>query len=228
MTQHILIVEDEPDLAFLLRRNLEAEGFTITHAADGELAIQTISRTAFDLIILDLMLPKRGGLDVLQETRRVRPELPVIVLTARSGVQDRVRGLKLGADDYVTKPFDMTELIARVQAVLRRTQEETPAPSIRLGDLEIDFSRMQATRRGVDAGLSSREFQVLRALAERRGEVVRRDELLRAAWGPDEAVTERTIDAHIKNLRKKIELDPKNPVYLRTVQREGYLLVREA
>lgn len=225
MTRQILIVEDEPNLAFLIAQNLEVEGFSITKAPDGEAAIDVVLAHSFDLIILDLMLPKRSGLDVLREVRRVRPKLPVIILTARTSVTDRVQGLKLGADDYMSKPFEMAELLARVQAVLRRTQDEPLPDDLTLGDLRVDFARMTAIRNGQDVALSSREFRVLRALAQHRGQVITREELLRAAWSADEAVTERTVDAHIKNLRKKIEHDPANPVFLRTIHREGYVLV---
>lgn len=225
MTRQILIVEDEPNLAFLIAQNLEVEGFTITKAPDGEAAIDAVLAHSFDLIILDLMLPKRSGLDVLREVRRVRPKLPVIILTARTSVTDRVQGLKLGADDYMSKPFEMAELLARVQAVLRRTQDAPLPDDLSLGDLRVDFARMTAARNGQDVALSSREFRVLRALAQHRGQVITREELLRAAWSADEAVTERTVDAHIKNLRKKIEQDPANPVFLRTIHREGYVLV---
>lgn len=225
MTRQILIVEDEPNLAFLIAQNLEVEGFSITKAPDGEAAIDAVLAHSFDLIILDLMLPKRSGLDVLREVRRVRPKLPVIILTARTSVTDRVQGLKLGADDYMSKPFEMAELLARVQAVLRRTQDAPLPDDLTLGDLRVDFARMTAVRNGQDVALSSREFRVLRALAQHRGQVITREELLRAAWSADEAVTERTVDAHIKNLRKKIEQDPANPVFLRTIHREGYVLV---
>ncbi len=225
MTRQILIVEDEPNLAFLIAQNLEVEGFSITKAPDGEAAIDAVLAHSFDLIILDLMLPKRSGLDVLREVRRVRPKLPVIILTARTSVTDRVQGLKLGADDYMSKPFEMAELLARVQAVLRRTQDAPLPDDLSLGDLRVDFARMTAVRNGQDVALSSREFRVLRALAQHRGQVITREELLRAAWSADEAVTERTVDAHIKNLRKKIEQDPANPVFLRTIHREGYVLV---
>lgn len=225
MNRTLLIVEDEPNLAFLLRWNLEVEGFAVVTASDGDAAVSAVRDQPLDLIILDLMLPRRSGLDVLREVRRRRPKLPVIILTARTGLDDRVQGLKLGADDYISKPFEMAELLARVQAVLRRTALAPGPNEIDLGDLHVDFVRMTARRKNRDLALSSREFRVLRALARRRGEVVTRDELLRAAWSADEAVTERTVDAHIKNLRKKIEADPANPVFLRTVHREGYMLI---
>lgn len=227
MTRTILVVEDETDLAYLLQRNLEAEGYDVSVASDGDAAIRLAQSAPPDLVLLDLMLPKRSGIDVLRVIRAAQPQLPVIILTARTAVAERVQGLKLGADDYIGKPFEMTELLARIQAVLRRSadQHSDAIESITLGGLYVDFLRLTAVRNATEVALSSREFKVLRALAQRRGQTVSRNELLAEAWAKDEAVTERTVDAHIKNLRKKIEPDPANPTFLRTVQREGYVLV---
>ena len=228
MSPRILVVEDERDLAFLILRNLEVEGYTVRCAHDGDSAGDELSRNQYELLILDLMLPKRSGLDVLGELRRKRVQLPVIILTARSGVPDRVKGLKAGADDYLTKPFEMAELLARVEAVLRRTREDQPPPvTLDLGGLHLDFTRLIAARDGEPIAFSSREFRVLRAFAQHRGRPLSREDLLRSAWGEDEAVTPRTVDAHVKNLRKKIEPDPSHPTYIRTLHREGYILVDE-
>lgn len=225
MSRTILVVEDESDLAFLLRRNLEAEGYAVDVAGDGDAAAGLIAHQRYQLVLLDLMLPRRSGLELLKLIRAQKTPAPVIILTARSSVAERVEGLRLGADDYIGKPFDMTELIARVEAVLRRQGEDALPTSARIGDVSVDFERMTARRGAQEIVLSSRELRVLRTLVARRGQVVTRQELLRAAWSPDEAVSERTVDAHIKNLRKKLEADPTTPVHLRTVQREGYLLV---
>ncbi len=228
MSPRILVVEDERDLAYLIQRNLEVEGYTVRCAADGESAGNELRRNRYDLVILDLMLPKRSGLDVLRDLRRTRKRLPVIILTARSDLSDRVKGLKSGADDYLTKPFEMAELLARVEAVLRRTREEEKLPeALDLGDLHIDFVRFEAFRGDTEVSLSAREYRVMRAFAHHRGMPLTREDLLRAAWDEDEAVTPRTVDAHVKNLRKKIEPDPTHPTYLRTLHREGYILIDE-
>lgn len=226
MSRTILVVEDESDLAFLLRRNLEAEGYIVDVAGDGDVAAGLIAHGRYQLVLLDLMLPRRSGLELLKMIRAQEQPAPVIILTARSSVAERVEGLRLGADDYIGKPFDMAELLARVEAVLRRQGEDLPPTSAWIGDVMVDFEQMSAHRGSQEIVLSSRELRVLRTLAARRGQVVTRQELLRAAWSPDEAVSERTVDAHIKNLRKKLEADPTRPVYLRTVQREGYVLVQ--
>jgi len=223
----ILVVEDDADLAYLVSRNLEVEGYTVRTASDGEAAVRAIRDHMPDLVVLDLMLPKRSGIEVLRDLRRMSHRVPVIILTARAGVSDRVLGLKLGADDYVTKPFEMAELLARVEAVLRRWSEEQAPQELILGNLHIDFTRFSAKRGQHPVTLSTREFKILRALSQHRGEPLSREELLRLAWGEDEAVAPRTVDAHIKNLRKKIEPDPTDPTYVRTLYREGYILVVE-
>lgn len=228
MSTRILVVEDEADLAYLVRRNLEVEGYAVDVAPDGLKAVAAFRQTAPDLVVLDLMLPGRSGLDVLRDVRKLSRGVPVIILTARSGVSDRVLGLKLGADDYVTKPFEMVELLARIEAVLRRTGEGDQPARLDLGDLSVDFETFSATRGGKPLALSTREYRVLRVFAQHAGRPLTREELLRWAWGADELVEPRTVDVHIKNLRRKIEPDPAHPVYLRTLHREGYILVTKA
>ncbi len=227
MSARVLVVEDDNDLTYLITRNLEVEGYEVACAADGVEALEAFRRTNPDLVVLDLMLPRRSGLEVLRDIRREREQVPVIILTARSGVSDRVLGLKLGADDYVTKPFEMVELLARIEAVLRRTVDAEEVARLVLDDILIDFERLTAERGGEPLALSSREFKLIRALAEHRGRPLSREALLKAAWNDDEIVEPRTVDAHIKNLRKKIEPDPANPTWLRTVHREGYMLVQD-
>ena len=226
MSPRILVVEDERDLAYLISRNLEVEGYAVRLVHDGRAASDELRRNRYDLVILDLMLPVRSGLDVLHDLRRTQSPPPVIILTARSGVSDRVQGLKAGADDYLTKPFEMVELVARIEAVLRRTHEEEELPqSLDLDDLHVDFVRLEASCGSEPVALSSREFRVLRVFAQHRGQPLSRETLLKAAWDADEAVTPRTVDAHVKNLRKKIEPDPSHPTYIRTLHREGYILI---
>ncbi len=225
MGMRVLVVEDERDLTYLITRNLEVEGHAVTSAADGDEACDMLRERSFDLVILDLMLPKRSGLDVLRDLRRTDTLLPVIIVTARSAVSDRVLGLKLGADDYITKPFEFAELFARIDALMRRTKGDDDPTSLDLGDLHVDFTHFTAERAGQDIGLSTREFRILRAFAKFRGEPLSRERLLREAWGGDDAVTTRTVDTHVKNLRKKIEPNPAQPIHIRTLHREGYILV---
>lgn len=228
MSHNILLVEDDADLSFLIQRNLELEGYHITPALDGQAATDELHRHLPDLVVLDLMLPHRSGLDVLRDLRRQSKDVPVIILTARSGVSDRVLGLKLGADDYVTKPFEMIELLARVEAVLRRTAPDDQPTALTLGDLHINFEHLEARRAGKVVSLSTREFRILQAFAANPGKALSREELMRQAWGENEAVAARTVDAHIKNLRKKVEPDPSQPAFIRTLHREGYMLVEDA
>ncbi|MFQ5413039.1 MAG: response regulator transcription factor [Phycisphaerae bacterium] len=225
MGKRILVVEDEADLAYLITRNLEVEGYRVERVRDGVAAIDAVHRRAPDLMLLDLMLPRRSGLDVLRDIREAGVDVPVIILTARSAVSDRVLGLKLGADDYLTKPFEFAELFARITAVMRRVEGDDMPATLDIGDLHVDFVRLEAHRAGRDAGLSTREFRLLRALARYRGRALSRQRLLREAWGDDDVVTQRTVDTHVKNLRKKIEPDPSHPIYVRTLHGEGYMLV---
>jgi two-component system alkaline phosphatase synthesis response regulator PhoP len=205
----ILIVEDEPDMANGLRDNLEFEGYGVRIARDGEEALASAEEFPPDLILLDLMLPRRNGLDVCRELRRRGLNVPIIMLTAKSQETDKVVGLELGADDYVTKPFSVRELMARIHVQLRRTASESGSvESFSFGEVEIDFKRHNAARAGRLLHLTAREFDLLRYFVRRRGEIVSRNELLDKVWGMRAYPLSRTVDNHIAKLRQKIERLP--------------------
>ncbi len=219
----ILIVEDEPDMATGLRDNLEFEGYAVRTARDGEEALASAAELAPDLILLDLMLPRRNGLDVCRELRQRGVRIPIIMLTARGQETDKVVGLEIGADDYVTKPFSVRELMARVHAQLRRTAcQSAGVEKFRFGDVELDFRRQQATKAGQRLHLTAREFDILKYFVRRRGETIDRDELLDKVWGLHAYPLSRTVDNHIAKLRQKIERLPSEPEYLITVHGLGY------
>jgi phosphate regulon transcriptional regulator PhoB len=227
----ILIVEDEPDIAELISYNLKKEGFEPATVGDGEEALRLIRKSSFDLIILDLMLPGIQGIDLCRiirndsSTRRV----PIVMLTAKVQEHDRVLGLETGADDYLSKPFSTRELIARVRAVLRRSTENTSRPSIvHLGDITLDKEAYTATKSGEHIDLSATEFKLLLYLAERRGRVFSRDQLLDAVWKDDVFVEPRTVDVHVRRLRTQIEDDPAEPKYILTKRGVGYYVEKEA
>ena len=222
MTQRILIVEDDQSIARLVRDNLVFEGFDVECQADGREVLKHVRRFHPDLVLLDLTLPGMDGMDICRRLGESRERIPVIIITARSQKDDRVLGLKLGADDYVTKPFALDELLARVFAVLRRTNPH-PATLV-LGDITVDFARMTATRGGQTLSLTDREMAVIRLLAERPGHIVTRDELLRIVWGFPDAPVTRTVDNMIARLRRKIEPDARQPRYIRTAHGDGYRL----
>ena len=227
MSAKILIVDDENDLVELLDYNLKKEGYSVLLAGDGIGALAVAAKELPDLVILDIMLPGMQGLDVLRELRK-KPEtqaLPVILLTAKSDELDKVLGLELGADDYMTKPFSPRELVARVKAVLRRvsaTGVQTSSKSISAGSLKIDFLKQKVYLKGDPLSLSPTEFRLLKYLAENRGRVISRDSLLDKVWKDDAFVEPRTVDVHIRRLRAKIEDDPERPVYIKTVRGIGY------
>ena len=230
MLKKILIVEDEHDLIKLLKYNLEKEGFKVGHTTDGSLALAEIRREMPDLVILDLMLPGMDGLEVCRQLRRNERfgSLPVLMLTARSEEADRVVGLELGADDYVTKPFSMRELIARVRALLRRHEPpDSNRNSIQRGDLRIDPSAHSVTVSGKEIELSALEFRLLHHLASHPGMVFSRDQLLDRVWGNDRSVTQRSVDVYIRRVREKIEMKPQDPIYLQTVHGVGYRFATE-
>jgi two-component system alkaline phosphatase synthesis response regulator PhoP len=224
--KRLLLVEDEPGLVLTLTDRLSREGYSVETSADGESGLERAASNGFDLVLLDVMLPRLNGLDVLRELRRRRNETPVIVLTARGQVIDKVVGLKLGADDYVTKPFEMMELLARIEAKLRRGPT-TPRPveGYRFGDIAIDFRKAEVTRDDQPLELAAREFQLLRYFIEHRGATLTREELLNEVWGYNAMPSTRTVDVHVAWLRQKLEPVPKHPQYILTVHGLGYKFV---
>ncbi len=219
----VLIVEDDEAMAVALRDGFAYEGYDVRVAADGVEGLRLASDGQHDLVILDVMLPKMNGLDVCRKIRRNGVTVPIIMLTARGQEIDKVLGLKTGADDYVTKPFSFLELIARVEAVLRRSVAfPSGLDSYRFGDVEIDFQRSEGRKGGRDLLLSPREIKLMQFLIEHRGEVLARERLLDAVWGYDEAPLTRTVDMHVAKLRKKIEDRPEQPAWIVTVHRVGY------
>ena len=221
----ILIIEDNPRLAEGLVQNLEIEGHRVTTAIDATRGLALAQAEAPDLIILDLMLPDRPGLMVLRELRESGCRVPILVLTALGEEEDKVRGLRLGADDYVAKPFGLLELLARVEALLRRARSDGTAPPgrlIRTGDLVIDCGTHAVAKRGTPIELRPREYQLLEALLRREGRVASRLELLQEVWGYHPEVSSRTVDTHVAELRRKLEEDPAKPRYIITVRKAGY------
>jgi two-component system, OmpR family, alkaline phosphatase synthesis response regulator PhoP len=226
MNENILVVEDEQDLRMTLSDRLESEGFAVECAGDGLEGYNKATGGGFDLIILDVMLPRRNGFDVCRDIRQAGVNIPVLMLTARGQTVDKVLGLKIGADDYVTKPFEMLELMARVEALLRRAPAKPPTQEVhQFGPLRVDLRGTEVTRDGEPVNLSAREFQLLRYLIERPGKTISRDELLREVWGYSTETFTRTVDVHIASLRQKLELDPKQPRLILTVQGLGYKFV---
>lgn len=226
--KRILLVEDEPGLVLTLTDRLKAEGYYVDAVTDGGDAVVKASEESFDLVILDVMLPGKNGFDVCRELRQKGLEVPVLFLTARGEVTDKVVGLKLGGDDYLTKPFDMLELTARVDALLRRTptrDDDARPKRFRFGDIEVDFRRAEVTRHGKSVDLSALEFKLLRYFIEHRGATLSRDELLNRVWGYDAMPYSRTVDVHVSGLRQKIEENPSRPQYVVTVHRLGYKFV---
>ena len=222
----ILVVEDEPQMQFVLRENLEFECYQVTTVDAGEAALAELSKRRFALMILDLMLPGMSGFEVCREVRARGLRIPVIMLTARSLEFDRVTGLDIGADDYVTKPFGVRELLARVRAQLRRDAVRSDeGGEFVLGDVRIDLRHHLVTRRGHRLALSTREFELLRYFLAHRGEVVSREQLLRDVWGYDQVVVTRTVDNFVAKLRGHIEPRPHEPRYLITAHGSGYQLV---
>lgn len=229
MSSRILVIEDNEDLAFGLRNNLEIEGYDVEVAGDGREGLSLARAAPPALVILDLMLPGLDGFRVLRELRKRDPATPVLVLTARSEETDKVRGLRLGADDYVTKPFGLLELLARVDALLRRAR--LSVDDVRhwtFGDVEVDAERRTVTRAGEAVELAPKELDLLLALLRREGAVARRLDLLREVWGYDEAVAvvSRTVDTHVAELRRKLEAEPARPRHILTVRKAGYRLER--
>jgi len=223
--KRILLIEDDRDIVELVRYNLDREGFQVTSATDGSSGLAQVRKSAPDVLLLDLMLPKLSGLEICKEIRRDQSlnRLPILMLTARGEEADRVIGLEMGADDYVTKPFSPRELVARVRALLRRAEppQETPKP-IQARELVIDPSSYRVTRAGKPVTLSTLEFRLLYYLAARPDRVFTRDQLLDAVWGTERFVTPRSVDVYVRRLREKIESDPEHPTLLKTVRGAGY------
>ena len=222
----ILVVEDNPDLAYGLRNNLEIEGYEVEVVEDGSEGLARARTGGPDLIILDLMLPGLDGYRVLRALRDEGRRMPVLILTARGEEADKVRGLRLGADDYVTKPFGVLELLARVEALLRRTAPSGggAAPPEQFGETEVIPASRTVLRHGRPVGLTPKEFDLLLALLQRRGAVATRMELLTEVWGYSAAVLSRTVDTHVAELRRKLEADPAAPRHILTVRKAGYRL----
>lgn len=238
MNQRILLVEDEPGLLMTLTDRLVSEGFAVETATDGETGLQRALAEAFDLIILDVGLPRKNGFDVCRDLRQRSVGVPVIMLTARGQVVDKVVGLKIGADDYVTKPFEMMELLARIEALLRRVPPAAGASgsargseageagdTYSFGAIHADFRRAEVTREGERIELSAREFKLLRYLIEHRGATISRDELLNEVWGYNAMPSTRTVDVHIAWLRQKLEPNPHYPQFILTIHGLGYKFV---
>jgi DNA-binding response OmpR family regulator len=224
MTKRILIIEDDKAIARLLRDNLEYEGFLVETCENGRHALATVKRFTPDLLLLDIMLPHGvDGFEICRSLNESPNRIPVIILSARGQKEDRIRGLTLGADDYVTKPFALDELLARVHAVLRRTKPRID--QLTLGETVIDFRRLRAYCGARRVELTDREFEILRCLAERAGSVVTRDELLHLVWGYSDTPLTRTVDNFIFRLRHKLEPDPRHPTYIRKAYGDGYRLI---
>jgi two-component system alkaline phosphatase synthesis response regulator PhoP len=224
--KRVLLVEDNRDLAYGLRNNLEIEGYEVDVAADGTTGLEHATARHPDLVVLDLMLPGMDGFRVLRALRAAELAMPVLVLTARGEESDKVRCLKLGADDYLTKPFGVLELLARVEALLRRANGKTvvAAARERFGDIELDRATHSVLLEGIAVELAPKEYDLLLALADRNGAVVTRLDLMRQVWGYSDAVITRTIDTHIAELRRKLERDPAHPRHILTVRKVGYRL----
>jgi DNA-binding response OmpR family regulator len=231
MPRRILIVEDERHIAEGLRLNMEGEGYEAVVAYDGQTALDMIRKGGIDLVILDLMLPVVDGFTVLSKIRDEGNRVPVLILTARSEEDDRVRGLALGGDDYLTKPFNLRELLLRIRGIFRRqiwyASEPRVGDEIRIGDGRVNFRTYQGESRGGTFTLSQKECMILRLLAENEGKVVSRDQILDAVWGYESFPTSRTVDNFIVRLRKRFEKDPANPVHIHTLRGVGYRFTRE-
>jgi two-component system alkaline phosphatase synthesis response regulator PhoP len=225
--KRLLLVEDEPGLVLTLVDRLGREGYSVASAQDGATGLERALQEAFDLILLDVMLPKQNGFDVLRDLRLQGVDTPVIMLTARGQVVDKVVGLKLGADDYLTKPFEMMELLARVEARLRRAAPPATvdAEAYRFGVIQVDFRKAEVTRDGLPVAFSAREYQLLRYFIEHRGATISRDELLNHVWGYNAMPNTRTVDVHVAWLRQKIEPNPRHPQYILTAHGLGYKFV---
>jgi two-component system alkaline phosphatase synthesis response regulator PhoP len=224
MRHRILLIEDEPGLCLTLSDRLHIEGYAVEVSSDGEHGYNQAQNQAYDLILLDLMLPNKNGYEVCRDLRQLGLATPILMLTARDQTMDKVLGLKIGADDYLTKPFEMPELLARVEALLRRASRTPPsAPRVcQFGSIKVDFTRTEILRHGQPVEFSAKEFQLLRYLIDHEGETLSREVLLREVWGYISVPYTRTVDVHIAWLRQKLEDDPKQPKWILTVHGLGY------
>jgi two-component system alkaline phosphatase synthesis response regulator PhoP len=219
----ILVVEDENAIRYLLRSNLEYEGYEVLEADNGALGLEMAEKQGPDLILLDLMLPQMSGMEVCKRLRSTGNSVPVIMLTARDQQMDKIIGLKTGADDYITKPFDILELCARIEALLRRTGKPSEgAKQYRIGQVEVDFQTQSVRRGAEETELTRMESELLRYLILNEGKILTREQILADVWGHDYLLSMRTIDTHVTHLRKKIEANPAEPVHILTVHRVGY------
>jgi len=227
MTERILLVEDEEDLRMTLCDRLKSEGYVADTATDGEEGLRKATENSYDLIILDVMLPKKGGFDVCRDIRNAGIATPIIMLTARGQLVDKVLGLKIGADDYLTKPFELLELLARIEAHIRRAAVPAAKESevLQFGPLRIDLKGTVVMRQGKVVPLSAREFRLLRYFAQNPGTTLSREVLLREVWGYSEDTFTRTVDVHVGSLRQKLEKDPKQPALIVTIPGLGYKFV---
>jgi two-component system alkaline phosphatase synthesis response regulator PhoP len=222
MNENILLVEDEQALQMTLGDRLQSEGYVVDFATDGDQGLDKATRLPFDLIILDLMLPRRNGFDICRDIRLAGLATPILMLTARGQTAEKVVGLKLGADDYVTKPFDTLELMARIEALLRRVPARTGLGIHQFGSVRVDLRGTQVMREGKPDYLSAREFQLLRYFIDHQGVTLSRDEILREVWGYEVGAFTRTVDVHIASLRRKLEKSPKHPSLIVTMPGIGY------
>lgn len=222
----ILIVEDQKDMVTGLVFNLEAQGHKVSAAFDGQEGLASAERENPDLIILDIMLPKKDGFEVCRELRRKGHDVPILMLTARREEADKVLGLEIGADDYLTKPFGLSEFLARVKALLRRGPgKDVQSETYRFGTVEVDFKNYRATKDGVPVSLTQREFEMMRLFVKNRDKVISRNRFLNEIWGYDRFPTTRTVDAHIASLRQKLETDPEHPQFIITAHGLGYKFI---
>jgi two-component system alkaline phosphatase synthesis response regulator PhoP len=224
MSSRILLVEDEPGLVMTLSDLLTAEGYEVDSAADGPTGLSKALDGGYDLLLLDVMLPGMSGLDVCRSLRQHGKDVGILMLTAKTQLTDRVVGLKLGADDYLAKPFEPPELLARIEALLRRVKREKRSPVARyqFGSVEVDFERGEVKNAGTSVPLALKELELLRYLVDHRGNVVSREELLEAVWQYQPGVSSRTIDVHVAWLRQKLEPNPQTPRHIHTVRGVGY------
>ncbi len=223
--KRLLLVEDEPGLQLALSDRLAAEGYSVETAADGHAAIARATGEPFDVILLDVMLPGRDGFEVARVIRQQGVQTPILMLTARTQVVDRVVGLKLGADDYLTKPFETIELLARIEALLRRAPAGPSSLSLeryQFGDIAVDVRKAEVTHKGEPLELSAKEFQLLKYFIEHRGATLSREELLQEVWGYSAMPSTRTVDVHVAWLRQKLEPNPRVPQYILTIHGLGY------